>query len=150
MYLCLQVAHECLLTPQIFCPSKLVDQGAEEDQGVLKKHCQSWVDLLFRYHVAIKQNPYGSNERPKHHHEADEEPKASTCSAKTALSIGVASHLTIRHSIDHEEGYGGEDSTRVEGMVHLFLRRVAHRRINHDPPACEELLATVWEREKDY
>lgn len=34
----------------------------------------------------------------------------------------------------HEEGYGGENSTHVEGMVHLLLGCVGHRCIYHDPP----------------
>lgn len=39
----------------------------------------------------------------------------------------------------HEECYGGEDATCVEGVVHLILSWIRHCCVYHDPPACEEL-----------
>ena len=39
----------------------------------------------------------------------------------------------------HEESDGGEDPTRVEGVVHLLLCCVDGRRVNHHPPTGKEL-----------
>jgi len=39
----------------------------------------------------------------------------------------------------HEESDGGEDATRVEGVVHLLLCLVGHRRVNHHPPTGKKL-----------
>ena len=39
----------------------------------------------------------------------------------------------------HEESDGGEDATRVEGVVHLLLCCVDGRRVNHHPPTGKEL-----------
>lgn len=89
-----------------------------------------------------------------------------TCPAQAALAVRVPPHLTVGDSVDpaerapqsrsgsgtgtgaggparlqhsHEEGQGGEDAAGVEGVVHLLLRRIHDGRIDHDPPACEEL-----------
>lgn len=51
--------------------------------------------------------------------------------------------MVVQHL--HEEGYGGEDATRVERVVHLLLQRIHDRRVNHDPPACEELGTQITE-----
>lgn len=40
---------------------------------------ERWEAALTRDHVGTKEDPGGGDERPEHHHEADEQPETSSC-----------------------------------------------------------------------